>query len=90
MTFFIPNKSHQLLKIRAVYSGGAGVSEHPRNLGVQKREKFACYRFFRFQNCPISLAMRFLIASIQDENGGSSLTECENSLIVYLHDMYEF
>ena len=75
MTFFIPNKSHQLLKIRAVDSGIArGVRALPE-LGGSKRAEFSCYHFFWFQNFPISLAMRFLIAiasSIQDENGGSS------------------
>ena len=99
MTFFIPNKSHQLLKTRAVYSGGAGGVRAPPEFGGSKkhpwiwkaiygsekrtRAEFACYHFFRFQNFPISLAMRFLIASIQDENGGSSLTECENSLCIF-------
>ena len=93
MTFFIPNKSHQLLKIRAVDSGGAGGVRAPPEFGGSKkhpwiwkaiygsekrttRAEFAYYHFFRFQNFPISLAMRFLIAiarSIQDENGGSSL-----------------
>ena len=69
MTFFIPNKSHQLLKSRAVDSCGCvlGVSEHPRNLGVQKARgwcpKFApglnikigiVQKVYEWSNCPFA------------------------------------
>ena len=46
MTFFIPNKSHQLLKIRAVYSGGAGGVRAPPEFRGSKKGKVCLLSLF--------------------------------------------